>query len=387
MMDFSFSPEQEELRKVVKDFVARETSKELDREVDATGRFPEELSAKMAGAGLLGVPFPEEYGGGGGGVMEFVVLCEELAYGSEAASAVFLLPVFFAGEMLLLNGSEEQKQQWIPEIVAGRLRGCFALTEPDAGSDAANVQTFALEKDDCFVLNGSKIFISGADVADFMMVVARTDRHPPKKYMGMSIFMVDRNLPGVTVRTIPKLGGRAISLCEISLEDVEVQKEMLMGGYPAGLGAGWGQMWASLDIERIMVAILYVATAQKAFDEALAHAKTRVQFGQTIGRFQAVQHQLADMRIQLDAARLLAYRAAWLKSRGLPCSLEGASAKVYATEMAVRVTTAAMQVLGGQGYTMANDVQRYVREALLGPVGMGTNHVQRTIIAKMMDLM
>ncbi|MDA8183826.1 MAG: acyl-CoA dehydrogenase family protein [Acidimicrobiales bacterium] len=386
-MDFSFTPEQEAFRQVVKDFVKRETSKELDREIDATGRFPAELSAKMAEAGLFGVPFPELYGGSGGGVLEFVILCEELAYGSEAASAVFLLPVFFAGEMLLLNGSDDQKQRWIPEIVAGRLRGCFALTEPDAGSDAANVQTFAEEKDDHFVLNGSKIFISGADVADFMMVVTRTDRHPPKKYMGMSIFMVDRNLPGVTVNTIPKLGGRAISLCEIAFEDVRVPKEMLMGGYPAGLGQGWGHMWASLDIERVMVAILYVATAQKAFDEALAHAKTRVQFGQTIGRFQAVQHQLADMRIELDAARLLAYRAAWLKSQGLPCSLEGASAKVFATEMAVRVTTAAMQVFGGQGYTMENDVQRYVREALLGPVGMGTNHVQRTIIAKLMDLM
>ncbi|MHB1517159.1 MAG: acyl-CoA dehydrogenase family protein [Acidimicrobiales bacterium] len=385
-MDLSFTEEQEALRQMVRGFVKRETSKELDREIDETGRFPAELSQAMAEAGLFGVAFPEKYGGSGGGVIEFVVLCEELAYGSEAASAAFLLPVFFAGEMLLLNGSEEQRAKWIPEIVAGRLRGCFALTEPDAGSDGANVQTFAEERDDCFVLSGDKIYISGADVADFIMVVARTDRHPEKKYMGITIFMVERNLPGITIRKIPKLGGRAISLCEITFDDVRVSKDMVIGGYPDGVAAGWGHMWASLDIERIMVAILYVATAQKAFDDALAHAKTRVQFGQTIGHFQAVQHQLANMAIEIEAGRLLAYKAAWLKSQGESCSLEGAMAKVFATEMALRVTTNAMQVFGGYGYTMECDVQRYVREALLGPVGMGTNHIQRTIIAKLLEL-
>lgn len=386
-MDLGFTPEQEAFREVVRGFVARETSRELDREIDASGRFPHELSARMAEAGLLGVPFPKELGGGGGGVMDFVILCEELAYGSEAASAAFLLPVFFAGEMLLLNGSEEQKAKWLPEIIGGRLRGCFALTEPDAGSDAANVQTYAEERDDHFVVNGRKVFISGADIADFMMTVTRTDRHPPKKYMGMTILMIDARAPGVTIRTIPKLGGRAISLCEIELDQVRVPKDMVMGGYPTGVGSGWTQMWASLDIERIMVATLFVATAQKAFDDALEHAKTREQFGQTIGRFQAIQHQLVNMRIEVDAARLLAYKAAWLKEQGLPCSLEGAEAKVFATEMALRVTTSAMQVFGGYGYTMECDVQRYVRAALLGPVGMGTNHIQRTIVAKLLGLM
>ncbi len=385
-MDLSFTEEQEALRTMVRDFIKRETSKELDREIDETGRYPAELSAKMAAAGLFGIPFPEEYGGSGGGVFEFVILCEELAYGSEAASAAFLLPVFFAGEMLLLNGNDEQRSKWIPEIVSGKLRGCFALTEPEAGSDGANVQTFAEERDDCFVLNGNKIFISGADMADFIMAVTRTQRNPEKKYQGITIFMVDRKLPGVTVRDIPKLGGRAISLCEIVFDNVQVPKDMAIGGYPDGIGAGWGHMWASLDIERIMVAILYVAIAQKAFDEALEHAKTRVQFGQTIGHFQAVQHQLANMAIEIEAGRMLAYKAAWLKSQGKPCSLEGAMAKVYATEMALRVTTNAMQVFGGFGYTMECDVQRYVREALLGPVGMGTNHIQRTIIAKLLEL-
>lgn len=386
-MDFSFTAEQDAFREVVRAFVKRETSKELDREIDETGRFPEELSAKMAEAGLFGVSFPEKYGGTGGSVTDFAILCEELAYGSEAASAAFLLPVFFAGKMLLFNGSEAQRERWLPEIIGGRLRGCFALTEPDAGSDAANVQTYAEEREDHFVLNGHKTFISGADVADFMMTVTRTDRHPPKKYMGMTIFMVDRKTPGVTVRRIPKLGGRAISLCEIDFEDVKVPKEMVMGGYPDGVGEGWGHMWASLDIERVMVSILFLATAQKAFDEALEYAKTREQFGQTIGHFQAIQHQLVNMRIELDAARLLAYRAAWRKDKGLDCSLEGAEAKVFSTEMAVRVTTNAMQVFGGYGYTMECDIQRYVRQALLGPVGMGTNHIQRTIVAKLMGLM
>lgn len=385
-MDFAFTPEQEAFRETVRDFIKRETSKELDREIDRTGEFPAELSKKMARAGFFGIPFPAEYGGSGGSVMDFVVLCEELAYGSEAAAACFLLPVFFAGQMINLNGSEEQKRRWLPEIVAGRLRGCFALTEPEAGSDAANVSTFAEEREDCFVVNGHKVFISGADVADYVMTVTRTDRSPRKKYEGMTILMIDRTLPGVTVTDIPKLGGKAISLCEIYFDDVKVPKDAVVGGHPDGIGAGWGQMWASLDIERIMVAILYVATAQKAFDEALEHAKTRVQFGQTIGSFQAIQHQLANMKMELEAGRMLAYRAAWLKDQGLPCSMEGACAKVFATEMALRVTTNAMQVFGGYGYTMEYDVQRYVRAALLGPVGMGTNHIQRTIIAKMLGL-
>lgn len=385
-MDFTFTDEQEAFRQTVRDFIKRETSKELDREIDREQRFPAELSAKMADAGFFALPFPVEYGGAGGSILDFIILAEELAYGSEAAAACFLLPVFFAGEMIALNGSEEQKQQWIPRICAGEVRGCFALTEPDAGSDAAAITTHAERSGDGWVVNGYKHFISGADVADYLMTVTRTDPKPDKPYNGITIFMVPRTAAGVTVKKIPKMGNHAISLCEIWYEDVHLGPETVVGGDPQGVGAGWGHMWNSLDLERIMVAILYTSIAQKAFDDALERAKTREQFGQPIGRFQAIQHQLATMKMEVDASRLLAYRAAWLKNEGLPCAMEGAEAKIYATEMCLRTCLNAMQIFGGYGYTTEVDVNRYVRDALLGPIGMGTNHIQRNIIAKLLGL-
>lgn len=386
-MELGFSEEQEAFRKSVRDFIARETTREMDRELDVTGAFPVELARKMADAGFYGVPFPVEYGGSGGGPIEFAILCDELAYGSEAAAACFLMPVFFAGEMIVLNGSEEQKREYLPKIISGDLRGCFALTEPDTGSDAASITTHA-ELDpsgEHWVLNGHKALISGVDVADFMMTVVRTGPPEPKKYSNMTILMVDRTLPGVEYRKIEKMGSKAIGLFEIFFDDVRVPRSMVIGSEQA-VGTGWAQMWNSLDMERIMVATLYAATARRALDDAVEYAKQRKQFGQTIGSFQAIYHQLASMKIECDAAGLMAYRAAWLKHAGRPCSMEGAEAKVFATEVAQRVTQQGMQVMGGWGYTMDFDMQRYVRSALLGPIGMGTNHIQRTIIAKLMEV-
>ena len=386
MNPFTTTEEHQAFRKSIQDFVARETSREMDREIEETGDFPYDLARKMADAGFYGVPFPEEFGGSGGSAIEFAILCDELAYGSEAAAACFLMPVFFAGEMILLNGSPEQKREFLPKIIAGDVRGCFALTEPDAGSDAAAITTKAELDGEVFVVNGRKALISGVDVADYIMLVCRTGPREPKPYSNMTILMVDSKAPGIEIRKIEKVGSRAVGLFEIFLDDVRVPKEMVIGGYPGGEGQGWGHMWMSLDMERIMVATLYSAIARKAFDDALAYAKQREQFGQTIGKFQAIQQQLATMKIQVDAAVLMAYRAAWLKDNNLPCSMEGAEAKIFATEAAQDVCLNGMQVLGGWGYTMEFDMQRYTRAALLGPIGMGTNHIQRTIVAKLLGL-
>lgn len=383
---FTTSEEHRVFRATVQDFIARETTRQMDRDLDATGEFPYELAKKMADAGFYGIPFPEEYGGQGGSALEFAILCDELAYGSEAAAACFLMPVFFAGEMILLNGSEDQKQRYLPKIISGDMRGCFALTEPDAGSDAAAITTKAELDGDVWVLNGHKTLISGVDVSDYIMCVTRTGPREPKPYSNMTIFMVDRRAPGVTFNKIEKVGSRAVGLFEIFFDDVTIPRERVVGGYPDGVGQGWAHMWMSLDMERIMVATLYSAIARKAFDDALDHAKNRVQFGQPIGHFQAIQHQLADMKIQVDAAQLMAYRAAWLKDQGMACSMEGAEAKTFATETALKVCLDGMQVLGGWGYTMEYDMQRYTRAAMLGPIGMGTNHIQKTIVAKLLGL-
>lgn len=382
---FTTSEEHQQFRQSIRDFIERETSREMDRHLDETGEFPYELAKKMADAGFYGVPFPEEYGGQGGSALEFAILCDELAYGSEAAAACFLMPVFFAGEMLLLNGSDEQRAKWLPEIISGNLRGCFALTEPNAGSDAAAITTNAALDGDEWVLNGQKTLISGVDVADYIMCVTRTGPREPKPYSNITILMVDRKAPGITINKIEKVGSRAVGLFEIFFDDVRIPRGMVIGGEEA-VGNGWGQMWMSLDMERIMVATLYTAIARKAFDDALEHAKQREQFGQPIGRFQAIQHQLANMKIHVDAAEMMAYRAAWLKDQGMPCSMEGAEAKTFATEIALRVCLDGMQVLGGWGYTMEYDMQRYARAAMLGPIGMGTNHIQKTIIAKLLGL-
>jgi len=382
-MDLSFTPEQEAYRQTIRSFIKRNCPPDLDRRLEAEERYPHELLPKLAETGILGVYFPEEYGGIGGNAIDFCLTCEELAYGSEAASACYLLPVFFVGHMLKMNGSEEQKRTYIPEIVQGKLKGCFALTEPDAGSDAAAVKTVAVPDGDDFVLNGHKHYISGVDVADYIMTITRTDKED--RYNGITIFMVDRRLPGIEIRKQAKMGSRVISLCEIFLDDVRVPRSMIMGG-PEGLNRGWWQMIKSLDMERLMVAISHVAIAQKAFDTSLEHAKTRIQFDRPIGSFQAVQMQIADMAIGIEAGRQMTYHAAWLHAAGKPCSLEGAMAKVFCTDMCLKVCELGMQVLGGQSYLEDNDMSRWVRMALLGPVGMGSNNIQRTIIASMLGL-
>ncbi|MFQ5665978.1 MAG: acyl-CoA dehydrogenase family protein [Candidatus Binatia bacterium] len=382
-MDFSFTPEQEAYRATIRDFVRRHCPPGLDRQLELEARYPHELVPKLAETGVFGVYFPEEYGGIGGDAIDFCLTVEELAYGSEAASACYLLPVFFAGHMIKMNGSEDQKRTYLPRIIRGDLKGCFALTEPEAGSDAAAVKTTAEPDGDDFILKGHKHYISGADVADYIMTVTRTNK--ADRYNGITIFMVDRTLPGVSLRKMPKMGSKVISLQEIFFDNVRVPASMIMGGREC-LNQGWWQMIKSLDMERLMVAISHVAIAQKAFDLALEHAKTRRQFGRTIGSFQAVQMQVADMAIGIEAGRQMTYHAAWLHAQGKPCSLEGAMAKVFCTEMCLKTCELGMQVLGGQSYLEDNDMNRWIRMALLGPVGMGSNNIQRSIISSMLGL-
>jgi alkylation response protein AidB-like acyl-CoA dehydrogenase len=381
-VDFALTDDQKQLVRLIEDFIERETSRELDRECDENERFPIELNDKLAATGLYGLPFPREYGGSGGSTIDFCLAAETLATGSDAACALFLLPVFFAGEMLLNNGSEEQKHRYLPEIVAGRLKGCFALTEPDVGSDASRVKTRAVADGDEFVINGQKPLISGADIADIIMTVTRTDPDV-NRYEGMSILMVPRETPGITINKLKKLGGRIVATCEIFFDDVRVSRERSLGG-PEALNQGWPQLLKQLDIEGIMMGALHVAIAEKAFADALAYAKQREQFGRAIASYQMVVQLLADMKTQIEAARWLTYRAAWLKDRGLPCSLEASYCKLFATEMAKKVTQDGMQVMGGYGYMMDSDMQRYVRDALLGTIGGGTNQIQRLIIGKLL---
>lgn len=382
-MDFSITEDQLAYRKMIQDFTKRECPPALDREIEANERFPAELMPKLAETGIFGLCFPEEYGGHGGNALDFCLAVEELTYRSEAAAACYLLPVFFAGQMILLNGNEEQKRTYLPRIIAGKIKGAFALTEPEAGSDASAVITRAeADGDGSYRINGLKHYISGADVADVIMTVARTDTD---KHNGLTIFMVDRNSSGLNVRKTPKLGSRCVSLCEVTYDDVRVSRERIIGG-PDALNKGWYHMMASLDMERIMVAISHVSLARKMYEAAMDYALRRKQFGRLISKFQAIQWSLVNMEIDIEAGQTLAYKAAWKAARGELMSKAGSIAKVFCTEMALRTSQAAMQVMGGQSYLMESDVQRWARMAMLGPIGMGTNNIQRLIIATNLGL-
>jgi alkylation response protein AidB-like acyl-CoA dehydrogenase len=378
-MDFAFTPEQEAFREMIRDFIKRECPPDLDRRLDDEGRYPMEMTSKVADTGLLGLVFPEEYGGSGGGVMEFVIAAEETAYGSAAVGAIFILPAFFAGEMIFYNGSEEQKRQWLPKVARGEIRGCFGLTEPNAGSDAVHIETRATQEGDSFVINGQKTMISGVDVATHMMLATNTS--PGAEYSGMTIFMVPMDSPGISFRRIGKIGSEIIGLFEVWFSDVRVDSSMIMGG-PEMLHRGWLQLMRQLDLERIMISAQYTGMAARATDEAIGYAKQRIQFGRPIAEYQMIQQILADMTIGVQTSRLLTYYAAWLKANDMDCNVAASQAKVYATETGRKVCIDGMQVMGGYGYLREFDMQRLVRDSLLGPIGGGTNQIQRLIIAK-----
>ena len=378
-MDFALTKEQEAFREMLRDFIKRECPPELDRQLDDEGRYPFELVPKVRETGLLGLPFPEEYGGTGGDVFDFVIAMEEVCYGSAAVASLFILPVFFAGEMINFNGSEAQKREWLPKIAAGELRGCFGLTEPNAGSDAVHIETRAVADGDDFIINGQKTMISGVDVATHMMLATNTS--PGGDYSGMTIFMLPMDTPGIRHRRLGKIGSEIIGLFEVFFDDVRISKEQVMGG-PEMVNQGWLQLMKQLDLERIMIAAQYTAMMARATDDAIAWAKEREQFGKPIIEYQMVMQLLADMTIGVQTSRLLTYYAAWLKQNGMPCNVEASQAKVYATETARKVCIDGMQVMGGYGYLREYDMQRFVRDSLLGPIGGGTNQIQRLIIAK-----
>ena len=378
-MDFALTTEQEAFREMLRDFIKRECPPELDRQLDDEGRYPYELIPKVRETGLFGLPFAAEYGGTGGDVFDFVIAMEEVCYGSAAVASLFILPVFFAGEMINFNGSEEQKRTWLPQIAAGELRGCFGLTEPNAGSDAVHIETRAVADGDDFVINGQKTMISGVDCATHMMLATNTS--PGGDYSGMTIFMLPMDTPGIRYRKLGKIGSEIIGLFEVFFDDVRVSKEQVMGG-PEMVNQGWLQLMKQLDLERIMIAAQYTAMMARATDDAIAWAKERQQFGKPIIEYQMIMQILADMTIGVQTSRLLTYYAAWLKKTGQDCNVEASQAKVYATETARKVCIDGMQVMGGYGYLREYDMQRFVRDSLLGPIGGGTNQIQRLIIAK-----
>ncbi len=381
-MDFAFTPEQDMLRESVRRFMAKECSREYIRGCSDNDRFPTELYAKMAAQGWMGIPFPEAYGGAGLGPVELAVFLEEAGYGWYGAGTSYFTTVVLGGYNILLYGSEAQKREMLPRVIAGDVKLAFALSEPNVGSDAAAVELFADERGDHFLLNGQKMFTTNAHVADYIVTVTRTIRQPAKKHHGISILLVDARSPGIEIRPLKQLGRTATHTNEVFFRDVRVPRDALMGQ----LHEGWANLNSGLGIERLSVAMMYAGTSQAIIDYVVGYAKDRRQFGQPISKFQAVQHKLADMQMKTDIARLLGYRVAWMLSQGLPCFKEMSMAKLWASEALFDIANNGVQVMGGYGVLKDYDMELFFRDSRIGMIGAGASEIQRTIIAKQMGL-
>ncbi|WP_148137462.1 acyl-CoA dehydrogenase [Candidatus Formimonas warabiya] len=374
-MDFHLGEEEKMIQEMVRDFVEKEV-KPVAEKLDETGEFPYEIMKKLGELGLLGTVIPEEYGGSGASFLSYIVAIEELSRGCASTGVIVETHTSLAVEPILAWGTEEQKRKYLPKLATGEIIGSFGLTEPNAGSDAGGMQTTAVLDGDAYVINGSKMFISNAGVAGITILLTKTDKN--LGYKGMTEFIVERDTPGYSVSApIHKLGIKASQTCELSFDNMRVPKESVLGKP----GQGFKIAMHTLDGGRIAIAAQALGIAQAAFEESVAYAKQRCQFGQPIGKFQGVQWMIADMATDIQAARLLVYHAAWLKDQRLPYSKEAAMAKLYASEAAMRHTVKAVQVHGGYGYTMEYPVQRHMRDAKITEIYEGTSEVQRMVIA------
>ena len=373
------SEEQRLWRDTVARFMDAEIGREYIRACDGDRQYPYEGYRKVAEQGWLRLLIPESHGGHGGDIFAYALMCEGLAkYGFDFAASI-LVPTFTAMNVVH-RGSDEQKEAYLEPFMRGEVRFSISISEPAAGSDAANTQTHGQLDGDHYVINGQKLWTSGAMAEGCVLaMLVRTERDE-KKHAGLSVFLIPNDTAGIEIRRLPTLVRRATGSTEIFLDDCRVPTTAMLGKPDEG----WRIITEHLDLERIAIAAAYVGNAQSAVDDALRHAHERVQFDRPIFDFQVIQHMLADMQTQVDAARLLAYRAAEMAVAGLPCRREVAMAKLFASETLQTVTRNGMQILGGLGMLPESDMERYFREGIQATIGGGTSQIQRTIIARSM---
>ena len=374
-MDFNFTPQQEMMQTLFRE-VANGEVKENAADVDEQERFPKESVEVMRQAKMLGIPYSREYGGAGADYLSYVLAVEELAKTCATTSVVLSAHTSLCTWPISAFGSEEIKNKYLHDLCSGKKLGAFGLTEPNAGTDAAGQQTTAVLEGDHYVLNGTKIFITNAGEADIYVIFAMTDK--TKGTHGISAFVVEKGWEGFTFGLHEKkLGIRGSATRELIFNNVKVPKENLLGKE----GKGFSIAMQTLDGGRIGIAAQAVGIAQGALDEAIPYVKQRKQFGRPIAKFQNTQFQLADMQTKVDAARLLVYRAAMAKEEGKPYTVLAAEAKLFAAETAMEVTTKAIQLLGGYGYTRDLPVERMFRDAKITEIYEGTSEVQRMVIS------
>ena len=382
-MDFSLTDEQRELREGIVRFARQELNDGV-QERDRDAAFPRELWRACGAMGLTGLPVPEEYGGAGLDPLSTAIALDAFGYGCRDGGLVFAICAHLLSCVVPLwrFGTEEQKRRWLPGLCDGTLIGVHAMTEPGSGSDAFALKTRAERRGDVFRLTGTKTFISNAPVADLVIVFAITD--PAKGYHGgVTALLVERGTPGFDAGAkFDKMGLRTSSLGELVFEDVEVGADRVLGE----VGGGSALFTHAMDWERICLFASHVGTMERLLETSVEYARTRTQFGQAIGKFQAVSHKIADMKVALDAARLLTYRAASRLERTRGVSLDAAIVKLFVSEAFVRVAMDTVQIHGGYGYMVEYDVERVLRDALGSTLYSGTSEMQRNIIARWLGL-
>lgn len=374
-MYFNYSKTEELFLQMIRSFAENEV-KPLAAEVDEQERFPMETVKKMAKLGLMGIPVPKEYGGAGGDNQMYIMAVEELSRVCATTGVILSAHTSLCMAPIMENGTEEQKQKYLPKLASGEWIGAFGLTEPNAGTDAAMQQTMAVDAGDHWILNGSKIFITNAAYADVFIVMAMTDKS--KGVKGISAFIVEKGFPGFSIgKKEAKMGIRGSATCELIFENCIVPKDNLLGV----MGKGFNIAMKTLDGGRIGIASQALGIAQGAMDETVKYTKERKQFGHSIASFQNTQFQLADLETKINAARFLVRNAAWKKDNKLPYTKDAAMAKLFAAETAMEMTTKAVQFHGGYGYTREYPVERMMRDAKITEIYEGTSEVQRMVIA------
>ncbi|WP_096437679.1 acyl-CoA dehydrogenase [Alteribacter populi] len=375
-MELRWNEEQEMMRKMVRQFAEEKVSQAVPK-MEETDEFPEELVKEMGSLGLMGIPISEKYGGAGMDYLSYIMAIHEISKVSATLGVILSVHTSVGTNPIVYFGSEEQKKRFLPKLASGEYLGAFALTEPGSGSDAAGMKTTAVKKGNHYVLNGSKVFITNAGAADTYIAFAKTD--PQAGTKGISAFIVEKDTPGFVVGAKEKkMGLHGSNTSSLSFEDAMVPAENLLGEEGEGLKVAL----ANLEFGRIGIAAQALGIAEAALENATSYAKERKQFGKPIGAQQGIAFKLADMATNVEAARLLTYRAANMRHQGLSCSKEASMAKMFASDAAMKVATEAIQVLGGYGYVKEYPAERYFRDAKVTQIYEGTNEIQHLVISK-----
>jgi acyl-CoA dehydrogenase len=372
-MHFQFTEEQQMMRKMVQDFAQKEVLPEVER-MESTERFPIELMKKMGELGIMGIPIPEKYQGAGMDYTSYIIAIHELAKVSATLGVILSVHTSVGTNPILFFGTEEQKEKYVPRLATGEYLGAFALTEPGAGSDAKNIKTTAKRDGDFYILNGSKVFITNGGIADVYITFAKTDASEN----GMSAFIIEKDTEGFIIgKQEKKMGLHGSSTVQITFDQCKVPVKQLLGNE----GDGFKIAMANLNKGRVGIAAQALGIAEAALEYATNYAKEREQFGKPIATNQGISFKLADMGTEVEAAKLLVYRAASMIERGIPCAKEASMAKMYASNTAMKTAIEAVQIFGGYGYTEDYPVERLFRDAKITQIYEGTNEIQHLVIS------